>query len=466
MINVEKPWTIVPELSVGNNLGQPYPIEILPEVIKDAILCIHEYIKVPIPIAANSVLFAINFIVQRKYDTTNFSYQRMPCSLYFLSQAESGDRKTTADNIALKVLHESEKKNILQYKEKLKLWKQQRTNEKNANPEPLNPKRIFSESTLEPLIGGFIRDEYKDIALSSSDGADFLCGHNFKAENSKASMASLTKLFDGISVERNRSKSNEEGSGVTYDARLCVHLMGQANVIKDVLANPAMTGIGLLPRFIFCAPQSLVGRRLLTEEDMDINIMDDIRLKQYYAQCQKLLGDWIQPLGKVSNQDYERKLIGINKEARELWRNIFNFFEIESGKGLYKNHRAFASRAGELVIRLSATLAAFEECNEINIQHMCCAEKIVKYSLEEWINYNQNEVSDAEMILAWLVKRKTEFPKMEILKSSINQHLKKFSPALRDETLKYLVEADLVREMTIDGKSVIEVNPHYLKKPL
>jgi len=121
MINVEKPWTIVPELSVGNNLGQPYPIEILPEVIKDAILCIHEYIKVPIPIAANSVLFAINFIVQRKYDTTNFSYQRMPCSLYFLSQAESGDRKTTADNIALKVLHESEKKNILQYKEKLKL---------------------------------------------------------------------------------------------------------------------------------------------------------------------------------------------------------------------------------------------------------------------------------------------------------------------------------------------------------
>src|SRR5690606_26124545 len=112
----------------------------------------------------------------------------------------------------------------------LKLWKQQRTNEKNANPEPLNPKRIFSESTLEPLIGGFIRDEYKDIALSSSDGADFLCGHNYKAENSKASMASLTKLFDGISVERNRSKSNEEGSGVTYDVRLCVHLMGQANV--------------------------------------------------------------------------------------------------------------------------------------------------------------------------------------------------------------------------------------------
>lgn len=64
---------------------------------------------VPVSIAAQSALAACSLAVQPHFDVTLPTGQKRPSSLFMVSVAESGDRKSTSDDFVMQPIREYER---------------------------------------------------------------------------------------------------------------------------------------------------------------------------------------------------------------------------------------------------------------------------------------------------------------------------------------------------------------------
>ncbi len=87
----------------------PYPVEALGPVLSPAAAAISRKVQVPPAMAAQSVLAAASLVAQAYADVMLPFGQTRPLSLYFVTVAASGDRKTTADGEALWPIKKREK---------------------------------------------------------------------------------------------------------------------------------------------------------------------------------------------------------------------------------------------------------------------------------------------------------------------------------------------------------------------
>ena len=92
-------------------LGEPapYPLHALGPVLSPAAAAISHKVQVPTAMAAQSVLAAASLVAQAYADVMLPFAQKRPISLYFVTVAASGDRKTTADGEALWPIKKREK---------------------------------------------------------------------------------------------------------------------------------------------------------------------------------------------------------------------------------------------------------------------------------------------------------------------------------------------------------------------
>src|SRR5690606_36138531 len=79
----------------------PYPLAALGEMLGGAAKAIVEIVQVPAALAAQSVLAAAAMAAQPHANVLRAG-QPIPLSLFALTIAESGDRKTAADRLALR----------------------------------------------------------------------------------------------------------------------------------------------------------------------------------------------------------------------------------------------------------------------------------------------------------------------------------------------------------------------------
>lgn len=78
-----------------------FPLDALPLTLKNAVLAIHDKTQAPIAICAQSVLAAITLAAQGLADVRLPMGLVKPISNYFITVAESGERKTSTDILAL-----------------------------------------------------------------------------------------------------------------------------------------------------------------------------------------------------------------------------------------------------------------------------------------------------------------------------------------------------------------------------
>ena len=89
--------------------AHPYPVGELGPLLSAAAMAIHDVVQAPVAICATSVLAAAALAVQGLADVVLPTGQRRPLSLYCISIAASGERKTSADHEALAPIEEREK---------------------------------------------------------------------------------------------------------------------------------------------------------------------------------------------------------------------------------------------------------------------------------------------------------------------------------------------------------------------
>ena len=468
---------LLPLAQMETLTNTPYPIHALPPLAREAVIAIAEHVQAPIAMSAQCVIGAMSHIAQAHVNAPHpFNTQGEPCSLYLLTEGQSGSRKSTSRNMADKAIIQYERKQYEQYRRDLEQWKsgQASLNKKEReaycaeNPPPHDPSTLYSDITLESIAGLYVDGVLNNASISSDEAGQFFGGYTMKGDTRTQAIGGYAKLFDDGFVERTRSKSNLNGSGRAYDVRLTFNLQGQHEVLADALKDPVLRGQGFLPRFILTIPENLAGTRLQDAIYRSKNADHDHRLIAYWTRCEYLLDDCPRPQGgqELHNGRY---VIPMNDEAREIDASFYNMFEELQGKGKrYEYLQAFASRASQLARRLATVFAYFEGLQWIDAKTLTGACEVVKHSLNEWAMYADIEIkteSDAEKLSKWLIRKCVELKTSRISKTlamkGAPSHLRKakaFNPCLNE-----LIEFNHAQLVTISKAAYIELNPLLLR---
>jgi hypothetical protein len=401
-----------PEPFIKDTLPTPWPAACMPPGMSDAVEAIAEHVQAPQALAGMAVLGAVAHIAMRLVDAQHPKKGALPASLYILTALESGGRKSECFNTATlpvakleRTAREAHKAQVIQAK----------TNNLVSNLQaPPDPRTIFVDTTTQKIESEFVNNSSPALSLATDEGGTLLGGHSLKSETRAASLSTLTKLFDGSGVQRDRI--GEGQSGFRYGVRFGLYLSAQPIVLTDALSDPLLRGQGFLPRFLYTAPASLAGSRLQDEISLQRKTADDPRIIAYWSTLDRMCRIAV-------NVDEHGSLIlpmvGMDIDAQKAWLDFYNETERQQGVGGdLATLSAFASRAGELAARVAAVYAAWRCCENdtemsdaiVTGDDMQLAVALVGFSLSEWLCQSDSSTlttkeRDARDLLEWLHRK-------------------------------------------------------------
>ena len=94
---IAKPEWGEPQSLIAKIEPEPYPIDALPPAIRAAVEEVTSFVKAPIPLVASSALTAVSLAIQSHVDVKRAERLIGPVSLFMLTIADSGERKSTCD---------------------------------------------------------------------------------------------------------------------------------------------------------------------------------------------------------------------------------------------------------------------------------------------------------------------------------------------------------------------------------
>ena len=418
-----------------------YPVEALGELLGGAVERMAEVIGAPIAMAAQSVL-ATAALVTQGHVNVQLDGRTYPLSLYLLTIASSGDRKSAVDHQALSAARSWEREQWSVYTEKLNAYQsairlaaraqRQAKHDICELSEPVQPRLISTDPTIEALIKNLCYG-LPSMGLFNDEGGQFLGGSTMSKENQLKAITALSKIWDGSPIDRARSMPGE--SLRAYDRRLSMHLMLQPYLANQFLKDPMINGQGVLGRFLISWPERLIGQRLYKAVDLT----QDPKVQRYQSHITDLLK---KPL--ATNKDGSLKLttMELTHSARMAWIDIHDTIECQSGEfGELAGVQSVASKAAANVLRIAGVLAVIEQATALNEEHIQRASTLMDYYLAEILRLTEQEPvntlrEEADRLLRWLKQKGwTRFTIRDI-----NRNGPRFARKSSDHTATLLVE--------------------------
>ncbi|HHN4207328.1 YfjI family protein [Pseudomonas aeruginosa] len=459
-----EPIPLLAEMEVPSS----YPLDALGDILGGAAKAIAESVQVPDAMAGQSILTAAAMATQPHSNVLRAG-QLIPLSLFGLTVAESGDRKSTADRLALRSHYERQSNLLMAHKTGAKAYRDRQDAYQKArsaildkiksNPtamsmelsnlqEPDAPRLPFmlaEEPTLEGLQKSLLQGQASQ-GLFSDEGGQFFGGYANKPENMLKSAAGLSKLWDGSAIFRTRAADGENAS--RSGCRLSMHLMIQPIVAQAVLNNPILQGQGFLARFLVAWPPSLAGTRFYRE----IDPTQDSRLLRYWQRMTDLLEQ--EPLTNAHGE-LSPATLHLTPEALCAWSIEHDAIEAQLGRnGDFLEIKATAAKAGENLLRIAGVLAVVEDASPIGVTLIERATQLIRWYLDEALRLiapikSDPQLSKAQQLLEWLCDKKwTQFDARTLQHDG--PRAVRESARKRDELLAILVEHKYLS--THDGK--------------
>jgi hypothetical protein len=414
----------------GNNAesARPYPMHALGDVLGPAASAIADKVQCAEALAAQSVLAVASLAAQAVADVRLPYEQTRPLSLFVLSAAQSGDRKTSADNEAMapvrmheRHLRESYEPLKRSYDASLAAWRAQKAQIERGKstldarlfelealgPEPappIKPVYTVNETTSEGLAKNWPHLPGA-LGVFSSEGGQFFGGHGFTDEAKLRTAATLSQLWDGGVLRRLRA-----GDGLVdfRGRRLATHLMIQPEAALSVLADPVLRDQGLLSRILFAAPETLAGTRMWKEPAREF----DAHLRRYAA---RLLSIFELPIAaaNAAGNELTPRALDLSAEAREAWTKFHD--DVEAGmatKQAFADLRDVAGKAAEQAARIAGVLTIVDDLHATTIDGnaMLRACDLVGWYLNEAVRIASDVKSaptlqDADLLKQWIIGR-------------------------------------------------------------
>ena len=428
----------------SNPVAQPYPVQAMGGILGPAVERMAEVIGVPQALAAQSVL-AASALATQGHAGLQLDGRNYPLSLYLITVAASGDRKTAADRCALLPARQWEREQWQRYSEQLARYRaaqRQAERIKPGDPEPANgmsleaepsaPRLITTDPTIEALIKGLCHD-LPSMGLFCDEGGQFLGSSTMSRDNRLKAVTTLSSLWDGSPIDRARSMVGE--SLRAYDRRLSLHLMLQPYLAMQLLSDPLLQGQGILGRCLMTWPTSLAGQRSYHAVDLS----KDAALKRYHHRLSAL---FYQPWSLSADGALQLSKLSLSPLARRRWIDLHDAIEAQLGEfGELASVRPSGSKAADNLLRVAGILAVVEESSVVEVDHIQRASALVGYYLTEIQRLTEQEPvcrvkEEADRLLRWLqVKDWKRFSIREL-----NRNGPRFARKSSRHTAKLLVE--------------------------
>ena len=233
--------------------ADPCPVDALGSVLAPAARAIHDRVQAPIAICGQSVLGAATLAVQGYADVVLpiGLGQRRPLSCYFITVAETGERKSASDAEAMRPIRKREAElrdrheaDRIAYVNDKAAWDRARDVAIKAGKgdrgkiraaldaigpapvAPLLPMLTCPEPTYEGLCR-LLPAALPSIGIFAPEGGQFVGGHGMSDEARLRTAAGLSAAWDGEAIRRVRA-----GDGITIlrERRIAMHLMAHPEV--------------------------------------------------------------------------------------------------------------------------------------------------------------------------------------------------------------------------------------------
>ena len=414
-------WGTPEPLANNPNKPTPYPIDAFTGLLQHVVKAVAHYTQAPTAIAGQCVLGALAHMGQRFIDAP-MGHGHMPTSLILITEGESGSGKSQAMGLTHFKIREYEKQLYADYLIELSSWENDRVSLKGKeladfledNPKPQNPKTMFKEATIEPILDKFIDGSISNASWTTDEAAQFFNGHTMKGDTAGNALSSLTTLYSDGEVSRLRSQKSAYATPHTdaYNVRMTLLLQGQRVILEPALADPVMNGQGFLARALIACPEDLRGKRIWNDEQRNNDSpYDNPYLIDYWARCQSLLDPLPANLPSDSIGAPKRiKMQWADNQTKQVFTDFKQAIENRQAQGQPLEYlKAYASRMAENASRIASLMAFFDGRKAISTDDIKRAFMLVEYSTSERLRYLDatptGEQNDSEKLSSWLVDK-------------------------------------------------------------
>ncbi len=371
-----------PEPLIGRIEPEPYPVDALPPTIRAAVAEVVGFVQAPVAIAAASALSAVSVAAQAAVGVRRTSGLEGPVSLFMLTIADSGERKSTCDGYFTSAIQEYEREaadlarpDIAAHAAALAAWEAKRSGltgaitqgakggkdtreheERLADLEsekpvpPLVPRLLYGDVTPEALAYGLAMG-WPSGGVMSSEAGVVLGGHAMGKDSAMRNLALLNVLWDGGRLPIDRRTG---ASFVVDGARLSVGLMIQETALRSFFERDGglSRGTGFLARFLMAQPMSTQGHRLFAEPPAGWPA-----LTAFHRRIAAILRE---PM-PFNEGRLEPPALDLAPDAKAAWVDFFNAVEVElRDGGDLREIRDVASKTADNAARLAALFQMIE----------------------------------------------------------------------------------------------------------
>ena len=322
----------------------PYPVDELGDLLGGAARAIHDKVQAPLAICGTAVLAAAALATQGFADVVLPTGQRRPLSLYFVSIAATGERKTCTDHEALAPVEERERelrarprsrpgrptksplaawkaeRQAILADKKLKGRRRQGGRAEGPRPDAGGAAGADADRTRADLRGPVpaARDGPPERRRVLGRGrAVHRRARHERRQQAEDRGRPVRPVGQGASVKRLRAG---DGAVILPGRRVSLHLMAQPDVAELLLGDPLLAEQGLLSRLLVTAPDTMAGQRRWREPKPE----SDAALARYQRTCSAILRRPLPPRvderpASPSRTSSHPRALPLSAEARALW---------------------------------------------------------------------------------------------------------------------------------------------------
>ncbi|MBB3303905.1 MULTISPECIES: YfjI family protein [unclassified Enterobacter] len=398
-----------------------FPYQRLPKLLINVAFEIARATQAPIALIFASMFGVMSLICQRVINVKRPDNLLGPVSLFIVTIAESGERKSSVDKMIMGPLFHIDEKNAEAYRLSYDIYK--RDMEIFAVQKQALMSRLKSETKLgintddikerlsvleqakpvKPIRQRLIVNDATPAALKqmlANKGAStgLMSDEAGMVFSGKAleQLPMLNKIWDGSSFVVNRANFPELS---IKDVRMTMSLMAQPEVVKSFIhrGKGEARHTGFLARCLIGYPESTQGTRLIGDAETSIEHLPNFHKKLSY-------------FAAMTTNDL-RIMMHFSSDAEQAWREFYNRIERligETGYHSLSEFKDYASKMSENVARLAALIEFFHSSKEtISVNAVDVAIDIIEwygYQYIKLVGEKENPFDDSNFLFQWLIE--------------------------------------------------------------
>ena len=490
----QDPWPDPEPLGVAGD-SLPYPVEALPRQLGAAVREVEAFTKAPTALVANAAISALSLAGQGLVDVQRAERLTGPCGLSLLTIAESGERKTTCDQLFFDPIRGWQMEQLklaepalADYRGCLTAWEAEHDGYKNRlrqltragkstaearrdviehealKPRPPRVPRILRvDETPESLAYG-LAHEWPTCGVITSEGGLITGAHGMGRDSMMRNLSLYNSLWDGSEVPISRRTSE---SYTVRGARLTVAIQIQEPTLRAFFAQGGelVRGTGFLARFLIAWPSSTQGTRFFNPPPAAWPALD-----AYHT----ILRGLLEQSAPVDNSGcLALPTVRLSADAQALWISFHDDIEVElRSEGALFSVRDIAAKAADNVARLACLFYLLDgsPLGEIGCEHVERAGQIVAWYLTEARRLDSAlalppEIRNAQLLNGWLINRCQQTGENRVATRDISRlgPGRTRDQGARDKAIQILEDAGRLRRDDTGRQKAVRLNPRLLQ---